>query len=376
MARWSPIERTLRAQYGPLLVGVDEVGRGPLAGPVVACAVVMPPDQRAIAGVNDSKQLDAATRVALDARIREQALVVSLGAASAREIDRINIYHATILAMRRALARVPARLGHEPHHVLVDGKHAFALDVTAGFNRKLFEHLDNHLISEAVEIIDHTENFAQFHLAGPKAAATLSRALGQEIPDLTELLHMERTFPNGVTAHVRRHDPLGLPGFDIVVPVAKAEEVKALLLHSGASEGSPETFETLRVEAGTPVYGIDIGEDRFVMETPRPLRAVSYDKGCYLGQEPIVMARDRAGFVNRSFFGVKVDGIHPLPAGTKLFRDTQEVGLVTSSVMSPRLKAPVAIGYLRRGHQDPGLKLTATVGDESLPVEVLGYPPV
>ena len=122
MARWTPIERTLRAQYGPLLVGVDEVGRGPLAGPVVACAIVMPPDRRAIAGVDDSKKLDAATRVVLAARIREQALVVSLGAASAREIDRINIYHATVLAMRRALARVPERLGCEPNHVLVDGK--------------------------------------------------------------------------------------------------------------------------------------------------------------------------------------------------------------------------------------------------------------
>jgi len=122
VARWSPIERTVRAQYGPLLVGVDEVGRGPLAGPVVACAVVMPPNERAIPGVNDSKQLDADTRVALDARIRERALVVSLGAASAREIDRINIYHATVLAMRRALARVPAQLGCEPHHVLIDGK--------------------------------------------------------------------------------------------------------------------------------------------------------------------------------------------------------------------------------------------------------------
>jgi ribonuclease HII len=122
VARWSPIERTLREQYGPLLAGVDEVGRGPLAGPVVACAVVMPPDRRAIAGVNDSKQLDHATRVALAARIREQALVIALGAASAREIDRINIYHATVLAMRRALARVPATLGAPPHHVLVDGK--------------------------------------------------------------------------------------------------------------------------------------------------------------------------------------------------------------------------------------------------------------
>ena len=122
MARWTPIERTLRAQHGPLLVGVDEVGRGPLAGPVVACAIVMPPGRRAIAGVDDSKKLDAATRVVLAARICEQALVVSLGAASAREIDRINIYHATVLAMRRALDRVPSRLGCAPHHVLIDGK--------------------------------------------------------------------------------------------------------------------------------------------------------------------------------------------------------------------------------------------------------------
>jgi ribonuclease HII len=81
----------------------------------------MPPDQRAIAGVNDSKQLSAATRAELAVRIRERALVISLGAASVREVDRINIYHATILAMRRALARIPARLGQAPDHILVDG---------------------------------------------------------------------------------------------------------------------------------------------------------------------------------------------------------------------------------------------------------------
>ncbi|BAH39337.1 MAG TPA: ribonuclease HII [Gemmatimonas aurantiaca] len=122
MARWSPIERTLRAQYGSLLVGVDEVGRGPLAGPVVACAIVMPADRRAIAGVDDSKRLDHRTRVTLAARIRDHALALSLGAASAREVDRLNIYHATVLAMQRALARIPQRLGAEPHHVVVDGK--------------------------------------------------------------------------------------------------------------------------------------------------------------------------------------------------------------------------------------------------------------
>lgn len=121
MARWSSIERDLRAQHGPLLVGVDEVGRGPLAGPVVACAIVMPPNQRAIAGVNDSKQLTPASRLVLEKQIRKHALALSLGAASAKEVDRLNIFHATVLAMQRALSRIPTQLHTTPHHVLVDG---------------------------------------------------------------------------------------------------------------------------------------------------------------------------------------------------------------------------------------------------------------
>src|SRR5215831_10842665 len=116
--RWRPIERELRKSVGPLIAGVDEVGRGPLAGPVVACAVIMPPDTRAIAGVNDSKQLTAAERERLAVKIRERAISYGIGAASVREIDRVNIYHATVIAMRRALAR----LSVAPNHVLIDGK--------------------------------------------------------------------------------------------------------------------------------------------------------------------------------------------------------------------------------------------------------------
>ncbi len=116
--RWSTFERDARAGHGPLIAGIDEVGRGPLAGPVVACAVIMPADHRAIGGVDDSKALGAPERVRLAAKIRERALCFGLGAASVREIDRVNIYHATVLAMRRALARL--RLA--PDHVLVDGR--------------------------------------------------------------------------------------------------------------------------------------------------------------------------------------------------------------------------------------------------------------
>ena len=116
--RWRPIERALRDEKGPLIAGVDEVGRGPLAGPVVACAVVMPPDQRAIRGVDDSKKLNAEERERLALRIFETAISVGIGAASVREIDRVNIYHANVIAMRRALRRLKVT----PNHVVLDGK--------------------------------------------------------------------------------------------------------------------------------------------------------------------------------------------------------------------------------------------------------------
>jgi len=120
-SRWSSLERKLRQQHGDetRIAGVDEVGRGPLAGPVVACAAIMPAAsvRRAIVGVDDSKQLPPEERERLAARIRRDALAIGLGAASVREIDTYNIYHASTRAMRRALAR----LALAPDHVLIDG---------------------------------------------------------------------------------------------------------------------------------------------------------------------------------------------------------------------------------------------------------------
>lgn len=107
----------------PLVAGVDEVGRGPLAGPVVACAVILfdiPP------GLADSKQLSAAARERLVPLIRRSG-VVAVGAASVREIDRLDILRATWLAMRRAVMRLPVR----PARVLVDGRDAPDLGVPA-----------------------------------------------------------------------------------------------------------------------------------------------------------------------------------------------------------------------------------------------------
>jgi ribonuclease HII len=109
-----------------LVAGVDEVGRGPLAGPVVAAAVILD-DLRPVEGLRDSKALGPVTRARLAADIRAKALCVCIGEASVAEIDRINILHATLLAMRRAVEGL--RL--TPARVLVDGNRLPVLRVPA-----------------------------------------------------------------------------------------------------------------------------------------------------------------------------------------------------------------------------------------------------
>jgi ribonuclease HII len=106
------------------IAGLDEAGTGPLAGPVVAAAVMFPPDT-GIAGVDDSKRLDADTRTALAPEIRAKASGIGVGTASVEEIDRLNIYHAALLAMRRAVEALPRR----PQHILVDARTVPDLDI-------------------------------------------------------------------------------------------------------------------------------------------------------------------------------------------------------------------------------------------------------
>jgi len=108
---------THERRYRPgLVAGVDEAGRGPLAGPVVAAAVILNP-RTAPKGLNDSKQLTAARRAALEGPIKDKAVCWGIGIASVEEIDRLNILWATLLAMRRAMEALSADCAH----VLVDG---------------------------------------------------------------------------------------------------------------------------------------------------------------------------------------------------------------------------------------------------------------
>jgi len=192
-SRWTKIERDLRAENGPLLAGVDEVGRGPIAGPVVACAVIMPPDERAIRGVDDSKKLTAKERVRLAEKIRAHAIAYALGAASVREIEKLNIYQASALAMYRALSRLKV----QPDHVVIDGKAMRSLTIP----HTAVVHGDARCFSIACASIlaKVTRDALMMRLALRHPGYTWERNSGYTTPD-----HIAGLAALGITVHHRR----------------------------------------------------------------------------------------------------------------------------------------------------------------------------
>jgi ribonuclease HII len=191
--RWTSIERELRAVKGPLLAGVDEVGRGPIAGPVVACAVIMPPDEPAIRGVDDSKKLTAEEREMLAPKIRAKAIAFGIGAASVHEIDTINIYQASRLAMTRALSR----LSVQPNHVIIDGNRIRTLPVA----HTPIPHGDARCYSIACASIlaKVTRDYLMSRLAVKYPAYTWDHNAGY-----TTRAHVAGLVSSGITPHHRR----------------------------------------------------------------------------------------------------------------------------------------------------------------------------
>jgi tRNA-modifying protein YgfZ len=246
-----------------------------------------------------------------------------------------------------------------------DGTPSFWLDLAPGMAAKTIHHLDYYLISEQVELADQTAAFAQVHLAGPRVGEILAGVF-PALPPLAPL----GAAHSPAAGVVRRHDALGVPGYDLLEPASSAAQLWQTLVAAGARPAGREAFEALRIEAGTPAHGTDIDENTFAPEAGRTAQAVCYTKGCYLGQEPIVMARDR-GQINRTLLRVTLpDG--PAPHNSLLYRDGKEVGRVTSSTAVPGRAGAAGLAYVRRGNQDPGTTLEVDASGQRHPATVRG----
>ncbi len=209
---------------------------------------------------------------------------------------------------------------------------SYLIDTVPGMGETVIKHMDHFLISEQVELSDESQNLSLFHLCGPKAESCFEKI--QSLP----------------LVFLRDNRYLRLPGWDIC---CRAEEKDSILSAIGIPETDLEVYEILRVESGFPLFGKDIDENRLVMEAGRTDQAISYTKGCFLGQEPIVMARDR-GHANRTLMGLAVADGKQIDSGSKVFHQGKEVGITTSCVDSPRF-GTICLAYIHRSSQTPDL---------------------
>ena len=125
----------------------------------------------------------------------------------------------------------------------------------------------------------------------------------------------------------------------------------------------------VRIESGTPLFGVDVTSDNLPQEVDRNEQAINFNKGCYLGQETIARL-DALGHVNRLMVGLRFAGKNvPLP-GTILKQNDKPLARITSSCWSSALECPLALGYVRRGHTTPG----SQINSESLDAQVVRLP--
>jgi folate-binding protein YgfZ len=251
---------------------------------------------------------------------------------------------------------------------------AFWLDLDPDAGESAIQHLNKFLISEQVEIIDRTPEFAQLYLLGPKARDVITKSVSPEAAKMSEWRCNLFSGPDGYPCQVRFHLRLAIDCFEIIFPAAGRDMIWNLLTKSGAAPAGSGSTEIIRVEAGIPAYGIDIDENVLAPEVGRP--AISYAKGCYLGQETIVRIRD-LGHVNRMLLGLRLSNQRAENAtdwkGAKVFRDGKEVGQVTSSVKSPRLDV-IALAYLHRSCVEPGTRVEVACATDRALAEVSSLP--
>lgn len=256
-------------------------------------------------------------------------------------------------------------------HVLVlAGERALTLLGVPGIAERIISHLSRYQISEDVAFDDRTASCALLLVVGPQAPAVLAKA-GCDLASLAHGKHREVPF-GASHATVFRNDFLGVPCYLVSCASVDLNGWRDKLNAAGAIPAGTATFNALRIEAGFPLYGVDITDANLAQEVNRTTQAISFAKGCYLGQEPIARI-DAMGHVNQQLRGIRL-AAGPVPsAGTDVLTadgDPRVIGLITSAAVSYATNQPVALAYLKRNYDTPGLEVAVDLPGGAIPGEV------
>ena len=277
-------------------------------------------------------------------------------------------------------------------HILADlrifrlEQETFLLDCEPQLSEVILAALDRHIISDMVELEDCRDQFACLSLEGPSAREVLSRVVGHATGqasdfDLPEMNLLDHIYRDDMSVRIVHASLSGRAGYWILASpervvefwgssLAESTTANQTSTHSpvtasvGVQPAGFEALEICRIEAGIPRYGIDITEKNLPQETGQT-QAISFTKGCYIGQEVVERIRSR-GHVNRKLVRLLFEGRQEVPPQTEIFSDGQPAGITASSVYSFGLQRTVGLGYLRREFADAGKQVM--VG--TLPAEI------
>ena len=241
-------------------------------------------------------------------------------------------------------------------------KDGFLIDTEPATRQKVFQTIQRFTLAGDFHVTDSTEKMALLSIQGKQANEIVRVVLGESAAKLPKQgLAQARWLDHELT--VMRAPHTAEDGFDLLVDVEHAQPLWQALTEQGARPIGYNAFEILRVEAGVPRYGVDMDETNVVTEALED--AVSYSKGCYIGQEIIARIKYR-GHVAKKLAGIVIDGTVKVDHNLKIASvNNDEIGRITSTTFSPHLGCTIALGFVKYDYIAPGteLKIASAVGD-------------
>jgi folate-binding protein YgfZ len=240
-------------------------------------------------------------------------------------------------------------------HVFESGD-MILLDVPADLASATLARLDQFLFSEDVQLADLSATLTSVWIHGPSASTILERVISgaSGLTGANDYANVRVAFGES-PAVIARVDQLGVPGFCVYVQPDSVNELRRALESAGTVVADPAIIELARIEARYPVFGIDMTEDTIPLEAGIETRAISFTKGCYVGQEVIIRVLHRGhGRVARRLVQLRVEGKAPA-RGAKVIASEREIGWITSAADAPEGEA-IALAYVHRDSAVPATR--------------------
>ena len=237
-----------------------------------------------------------------------------------------------------------------------------------------YTELDKYIIADDVELSDVTDTVGAIAVYGPKSPELVQSVLGLKELSSLAVHHSRHCEIDNQWIGCIRSDTVGEYGYHLYTSTEKLEWLweKLTTERSDVVPIGWDALETLRIEAGTPRYGTELTDAIFPLEAELE-HAIDFEKGCYIGQEIVARMKYR-GHPNRLLRGIVIHAENPVQQNSPIVDDGTEIGWVTSSVYSPTLGKPIALGYVRMAYTQNGSRVQIETPKDNVCCTVVSLP--